>query len=86
MKDRMATITCFTVMIGIWLQILPLLLHEYHKGSSLEGKAILLQTLTMFLAVCEELHVTPSSKDKHNLTSMPLQKSMQCILKNSSCL
>jgi hypothetical protein len=86
MKDRMATMTCFTVMIDIWLQVLPLLLQEYHKESSLEGKAILLQTLTMFLAVCEEQHVTSSSKDKYNLTSMPLQKNLHCILRNSFCM
>jgi DNA repair/transcription protein MET18/MMS19 len=34
--------------------VVPLLLSQYHKGSSVEGKIVLLQTLTTFLAVCEE--------------------------------
>jgi hypothetical protein len=74
MKGRMVTVTVFKITNYIWLQVVPLLLSQYHKGSSLEGKTIVLQTLTMFLAVCEEQHVMPTSKDKYNLTSMPLQK------------
>ena len=46
------------------LQVAPLLLSQYHKGSSVEGKIVLLQTLTTFLAVCEEKHVTSTSKDR----------------------
>jgi hypothetical protein len=87
MKGRMVTMTVFKIMNDIWLQVVPLLLNQYHKGSSLEGKIIVLQTLTMFLAVCEEQHITPSSKDKYNLTSLHLQKNLYCNLRNSSsCL
>lgn len=87
MKDRMVTMTVFKIMNDIWLQVVPLLLNQYHKGSSLEGKTIVLQTLTMFLAVCEEQHVTPTSKDKYNITSLYLQKNLYCKLrKSSSCL
>jgi hypothetical protein len=48
----------------IYLQVAPLLLSQYHKGSSLEGKTVLLQTLTTFLAVCEEQHITSTGKDR----------------------
>lgn len=41
--------------------VAPLLMSQYHKGSSLEGKIVLLQTLTTFLAVCEEQHITSTT-------------------------
>lgn len=60
--------------------VVPLLLSQYHKGSSLEGKTIVLQTLTMFLAVCEEQHVTPTTVP----TLAPIWVDIQSVYMNAA--
>jgi hypothetical protein len=53
--------------INICLQVVPLLLTQYHEGSSLEGKVILLRTLAPFVAVCKDQHITPTSKESYTI-------------------
>ncbi|PSN34715.1 hypothetical protein C0J52_21192 [Blattella germanica] len=50
---------CSAACQYICTEVVPMLLAQYYKGSSAEGKVVLLQTLTILLAICEEQDATP---------------------------